>query len=456
VPHSDPPAGTAIRPGERTLRALTGVRSGKNSYYREMRRVEERMSSSVRALEGISTALVHTRDDPRALLRQVLLAAADHLTSEWTMIALRPGALPGVLERFLAVGPERRILSSALSLPATLREQLTGTGHFTGSPVVRDGWVRVPMELDGQLLGQLVASHAGSDEIEHEDLWVLRILVNQGALALHTAVMYSTAADLRSRAQELYDQIARSSQDLETRTAELARAEEQLRLLRERELLDSERHRIALELHDSVAQHVLSAGLAVEVCRAEAADRGAPAEAVERLAGARDLIATAGDQVRSVIYALDHEPGGGEPPGLPQLLEGLTAQHRGGLAVQLRVEGRPVQLGPAQVRALARLAGEALFNVGAHAAATTAVIRLRYTDRGLSLSVSDDGVGDPRELRRLLRLEQRGDTDGRHQGLAGMSRRATELGGRFSIRRSALGGVAIGVTLPATGPDEEA
>ena len=55
-----------------------------------------------------------------------------------------------------------------------------------------------------------------------------------------------------------------------------------LRVLHQRELLDAERHRIALELHDSVAQHVLSAGLAVDVCRAEAADRGDDADVQRR------------------------------------------------------------------------------------------------------------------------------------------------------------------------------
>ena len=77
---------------------------------------------------------------------------------------------------------------------------------------------------------------------------------------MHTATLYATGADLRLQAQQMYDEIARSSQDLETRTAELERAERRLRELHQRELLDAERHRIALELHDSVAQFVLSAG----------------------------------------------------------------------------------------------------------------------------------------------------------------------------------------------------
>jgi signal transduction histidine kinase len=456
VPRSDRSPGR--RPSaDDVLSELTGVRSGKNSYYRELRRTEERMTSAVRALEGISSALVRTRDDPRTLLQEVLRAAAAHLASDWTMITLRPGALPGLDDRFLALGPGGRMIASDVSLPAPLRAELTRTGHDVKStPVADDGWVRVPMTLDGQILGQLIGTHPWGGTLEHEDLWVLRILVNQAALAMHMATMYSEAADLRTRAQDLYDEITRSSHDLQARTEELARAEARLRILHERELLDAERHRIALELHDSVAQYVLSAGLAVDLCRSDALAHGHDAAVVERLVGARDLIATAGDQVRSAIYALHHEPGGGETATLPQLVEGLAAQHRRDVDVGVRVEGRPATLPPDAERALARIVGEGLFNVVSHAKAGRVDIRLRYSVSGVAVSVDDDGVGDPRELRRLLRLEQRGDSDGRHQGLAGMSSRARGIGADFTIRRSSLGGIRLGVALSArrTGSEE--
>jgi signal transduction histidine kinase len=58
---------------------------------------------------------------------------------------------------------------------------------------------------------------------------------------------------------------------------------------------------------------------------------------------------------------------------------------------------------------------------------------------------------DPARLGRLLRLEAGGDSDGRHQGLASMARRAGELGGTFRIRRASIGGVRIEVRIPAGG-----
>ena len=308
------------------------------------------------------------------------------------------------------------------------------------------------MTLDGAVLGRLIAHYDHPRNIvEHADLWVLRILADQAAVSMHTATLYATGADLRLKAQQLYDEIARNSQDLETRTAELERAERRLRVLHQRELLDAERHRIALELHDSVAQFVLSAGLAVEVCRAEAADRD-DGGTVARLTDARDLIAKAGDQVRSVIYALNHEPSGGKGPVLPELLKGLAAQHRPKLSVTVRLEGRPQPISAIAEHALARIAGEALFNVSLHAEATRAVVRLRYAPQEVVLSIGDDGRGDPAQLRRLLRLEAQTDSDGRHQGLANMARRTQDLGGSFTVRRSKLGGIRLDARIPAAEP----
>ena len=51
------------------LGVLTGVRSGKRSFYREYVRSTERLTSAVQALDGISRALVRNVEGPRALVR---------------------------------------------------------------------------------------------------------------------------------------------------------------------------------------------------------------------------------------------------------------------------------------------------------------------------------------------------------------------------------------------------
>ena len=101
--------------------------------------------------------------------------------------------------------------------------------------------------------------------------------------------------------------------------------------------------------------------------------------------------------------------------------------------------------------AVLRIAGEALFNTAVHAEASTARLTLSYGDHLISLSIDDDGDGDPAHMRKVLRAATLGDLAGRHRGLANMATRATELGGGLRIRRSRLGGVRIGVEIPVTG-----
>ena len=128
-----------------------------------------------------------------------------------------------------------------------------------------------------------------------------------------------------------------------------------------------------------------------------------------------------------------------------------AAQHRPHLSVRLRLEGSPVPLGTAAEHALARTAGEALFNVAMHANAARALVRLRYLEDSVVLRISDDGDGDPAAMRRTMRLARRGAADGRHRGLVGMALRAEGLGGSLSIRRSRAGGVAIESRVPLSG-----
>ena len=437
------------------LASLTGVRSGKNSYYREFRRSSERLEAAVRSLDHISVALVRTVEGPRALLTAVVQAAAEHLQARWVVLAVADGCLPESRPRFLGLDGDGRVVDTVDALPEEARPWLE---RLRADPPQRgeagdDGLVAAPMTIDGVPVGGIAGRAASPELTEPLDLSVLRILVNQAAVALHTASLYHAGVALRTRADQLTQEADRHARDLAVRSQELQSAQALLMEAREREALDVERHRIARELHDSVAQYVLSAGMAVEVARGEL-DRdggtrpGALADVVQRLAQARDLTQHAVGQLRAAIYSLN-QAGDGDAPVLPRLLEQACALHsRPGLAVDLRLEGSPAALPVSAEQSLARLAGEALFNVSAHSGAGRCLVRLRYTADRIRLTVDDDGTGDPATLRTLLRVEAAGDVDGRHRGLVNMASRAEELGGTFAVRRSRLGGVRTLVEVP--------
>ncbi|MGD9959194.1 MadS family sensor histidine kinase [Nocardioides sp.] len=436
-------------PGSPDLATLTGVRSGKRSYYRAFVRSDERMQRAVRAMDSISRALVRTVEGPRGLLEEVVRAAAAHLEADWTMLALSDGHLSGARPRFLVLGREGDPTTDDTDLPPIVRLELGAirAGHAVRSD--DDGrWVRVPMTLEGRQVGSLVGLHGLEVDPEPGDLSVLRILANQAAVSLHTSEQYQSGVALHRRAQRLYDEARAHARDLEIRTTELRRVEQRLVLAHQRELLDAERHRIARELHDSVTQYVLSAGMSVEIARGEAEALGTPARSIlDRLQTAKQLSQEAVEQLRRAIYALHQSPRD-TVSTLPELLHEVAEHHRPQLQVQVRVEGDVIRLPADADHEIARAVGEALFNVATHARATRAVVRLRYRPDLLMAAVADDGQGDPTDLSRLLRLERGSPVDGRHRGLANIEARIVELGGTVSFRRARIGGVRVEMRVP--------
>lgn len=430
------------------LSVLTGVRSGKRSYYRAYRRSDERMQSAVRAMDSISRALVRTVEGPRGLLEEVARAAADHLDAEWTLLALADGHLAGARPRYIVIAADGSAHLAGAELPAYVAEELAGVRSGQRCPESDDVWVRVPMTLEGDTVGALAALHRLPDGPEPSDVSVLRILANQAAVSLHTSKQYQSGLALHRRAQQLYDEASAQAQDLALRTAELREAEQRLHVARQREVIDAERHRIARELHDSVTQYVLSAGMAVEVARGEAEHLGpAGTDINARLQTAKSLSQQAVEQLRRAIYAL-HQPHSDTVKTLPELLAEVVRHHDQSHEAALRVEGDVIPLPGDAHHELARAVGEALFNVAAHARATRVLVRLRYRPSLVRLTVSDDGVGDPSELARLLRLSRGASTDGRHRGLVNIDARLVDMGGTLAFRRSRLGGVRVEMRLP--------
>jgi signal transduction histidine kinase len=432
------------------LGVLTGLRTGKQSFYPEYVRSTQRLERAVVALDRVSCALVRTADGPRAIVEAVVRAAAEHVNARWLLLALADGALRAARPRFLLYA-DGELIDDPARIPPYVREPLETLRTRpwdAAAPAPHKGWVRATMTLDDEPVGGIVARPGSGLEIAATDLSVLRVLANQAAVALHNSFLLHAATRLRGQREQLYEAAERRARDLAERSAELAETQQQLLDAMHRQALDDERHRIARELHDSVAQIVLSAGMTIEVCRAEMAAMDGPArEIAQRLGLAKDLTQQAAERLRVAIYAL-HQPA--EPPGpLPVMLERLSSVHRpNDLHVTVKAEGQPVPLPPRAEQSLLRLVGEALFNAAAHGKATRAVVKLRYQPRKVLLSVSDNGTGDPAQLRRALRLSQGADLSGHHRGLANMLLQAEELGGTLLIRRSGIGGIRLNLAIP--------
>ncbi|MGB3301263.1 MAG: histidine kinase [Gordonia sp. (in: high G+C Gram-positive bacteria)] len=429
------------------LASLVGLRTVKGSHYAEFRGTAIRLGRVMTALEGISKALVQTVEGPEALVVAVVETVRDHLDAEWVLFALADGQLGDTSPRHLIASGDGRIMAfegvSVATPPVDLPDPvlnrlndiLRGEEDVLHGPIVADHHLHVPVELDGRVVGGLSAWTAPGRDVDPADLMVLRILAGQATVALVNSALFSEA---NHRAEELAE-----------RNEELLAMQRELSAAQRTALLGGERARIARELHDSVGQSVLSAGLQMELCRADVAEGG-----LEHLDKAVRLTRDAMGQLRSAIFALsDTRTRADAPtpaPSITETLDELCALHLPATAVSVvTVRGRPRELPGDIEHAVLRIAGESLFNAAVHAQATKVIVTVAYADDQVRLWVDDDGVGDPELLRVTLRAAAEGDSvAARHRGLMNMRSRAEELGGSFRIRRSRLGGVRIAASLP--------
>ena len=435
-----PPRRVRSRP-QPDLDALTGLRSGKPHYFPEHRTYAERLRRVILALERISAALMHTTEGSEALVRAVVEAAAEHLCADWVVFALVDGELTESRPRHLVRGPDGAERPDVRAVPAMVREHLLAVLHCATDDD-HDGethrrHLHVPVRLDGRVVGGFVAWTPANREVDETDRSVLGILAGQTAAALQNCALLDHSARLLARTTRQADDLAKRHAELQATQAELGAA-------RQREVLDSERHRIARELHDSVTQYALSAGMHIELARTDVEDP----RLRTHLDTAKDLTRRAVEQLRSAIYALHHGEGEADED-LPSMLRRLSGVHMPDeLRVEVRIGGKPVPLPPDCEQSLFRIAGEALFNTAVHADASRAVVRLAYTGGRVRLTICDDGSGRPEEVRRSLRAASVACPSGEHRGLVNMAARARELDGTLTFRRARLGGLQVQVDIP--------
>jgi signal transduction histidine kinase len=225
---------------------------------------------------------------------------------------------------------------------------------------------------------------------------------------------------------------------LEERTAELERAREALA----RRAVVEERLRLARELHDVVA-HAMSVIAVQSGVGAHVAD-SRPEEVGKALGAIEATSRAALTELRRLLEVLrqDGEPQASLAPvlGLANL-EGLLAEvAKAGLAVRLRVEGRPSPLPAGLDLSAYRIVQEALTNVVKHAGPASAQVTIRHRDHEVAVEVIDDGrgvgavAGDGRR--------------GTGHGLIGMRERVAAFGGDLEVGPRPGGGFRVAARLP--------
>jgi len=221
----------------------------------------------------------------------------------------------------------------------------------------------------------------------------------------------------------------------------LAQREEAMERFAERIVLaqETERRRLAGEIHDGISQRVVS--LSFHLSAAADAVRTAPDVAAREIAEAQLLAEAALDETRFAIAGL-------HPPvlddlGLAASLESLA---RSIPRLEVHAEARPCELPAHVATAVYRIAQEALQNVVKHAGARTARLRLLAHGDMITLEVEDDGQG----FVPAGQPNQAGQAGPSGYGLPGMRERAELLGGTLEVKSYPGQGTLLRLRFPAT------
>jgi PAS domain S-box-containing protein len=205
------------------------------------------------------------------------------------------------------------------------------------------------------------------------------------------------------------------------------------------EAQETERSRIAADVHDDSVQALAAVELRLLLLRN--AVSGPSDDLLPVVDALRETVAGATDRLRHLLFDLESPA---RRTDLPTALAEVAAYVFENDRVQWRIDAEPGVELPEGAKVIAyRIAKEAISNAQKHAAPSEVVVALRADAEGIELLVRDDGHGfEPTRV----------DNRPGHLGLTGMRDRAAIAGGTLEIQSRHGGGTRVRLWLPAPTP----
>lgn len=339
------------------------------------------------------------------------------------------GVAPGIVRYAARTGEAVAIDDAALD--SRFRHELHADGRPPRSVMC------VPVRRQGELFGvAYFENNLLSGIFTPERLETVRMLASQAAIALENARLYEDLSAHARRIGEAYD-------SLQTEVKQRKEAERKAHMLAQKIISaqEQERRRIALDLHDNVAQNLsLSRILCQTMSKRGEISPDIGSKELQRLT---ELIQQAVDDVRGMAYEL-------RPPALEQfgLIRALDDYCRDfadlcGIGVEFMSAGMEnAALDTEKEINIYRLVQEALNNIQKHAKAKRAWVKIVMSEPDVLITVRDDGKGFDVEGRGFQAAGKQ------HMGLQGMMERAGLLGGEFSVRSVKNKGTIVSIKIP--------
>ena len=227
-----------------------------------------------------------------------------------------------------------------------------------------------------------------------------------------------------------------------TDMTEARRNEGRLRALTHRvvQAQETERGRVALELHDNITQLLYAVAFSSQALLGKLSGKnGAVKEEAMKLHG---LLVTAAEEVERISRNL--RPSILDQLGLAAVLHETTADFTARTSVPVKLTGGPL---PARLSAeaeltLYRILQEALKNVEQHARARHVTVGLEQSLDFVEMTIIDDGIGFDSNRHPAARRGVRG------LGLLGMNERAAYARGELTVKSGLRAGTEIAVRIP--------
>lgn len=198
-----------------------------------------------------------------------------------------------------------------------------------------------------------------------------------------------------------------------------------------------ERERLAMELHDTLAQSFAGVGFHLQSMRKGMREYGKlPEGLMRKLDTACEMTSQTHREASARIVAL-HPSAETECDLLTLLQRSMTAMLNGShLPVVLERRGHPYKVSLFVRDTLLRIGAEAIANVLRHSRATRLVLSLTYQEDSVQLAVIDNGTGfDPEQRRSSF-------------GMQSMAARAEEIGGSLEVHSAPGEGSVITISAP--------
>lgn len=318
----------------------------------------------------------------------------------------------------------QRIWGSTIRNGSERYAESKGWWHGTGARVAPDEWASVRALVNGDTSVNEIIDIEAFDGVRK--------------------IIRNSAVPIRDTNDRVTGAVIVNEDFTATKTAEreLNASYHQMRALTGRLLRaqDEERRRIAQMLHETTAQDL--AGLKMLLARLNRTAEGLSDNERGALTESMALAEQSMAEIRTLSYLL--YPPFLDETGLPSALRWFAAgfAERSGIAVDLDLPDSFERLPLDTETALFRIVQEALINIHRHAGSQTARIRLQQDAEALELEIADRGRGIPRAS--LMRIKSGGVVG---VGIAGMSERIDQLGGRLEIT-SGDGGTIVRARLP--------